>query len=93
LRSWRGDDDRRRRLKQRGGAAGTSAVAAALGVEAARALRATATAGTEANERGRLGDSIYRLGCERSGLKHKESHRENQGFGREINSKTNPNSR
>jgi hypothetical protein len=49
--------------------------------------------GLEANERGEEGDSIYSHGRERSGLERKESRRENLGFGGEINSKTNPNSR
>ena len=46
-----------------------------------------------AAERGEGGDSIYSHGRERSGLERKESRRENLGFGGEINSKTNPNSR
>jgi hypothetical protein len=46
-----------------------------------------------AAERGEGGDTIYSHGRERSGLERKESRRENLGFGGEINSKTNPNSR
>ena len=49
--------------------------------------------GLEGIGRGLLGDPLYRHGRERSGLERKESRRENLGFGGEINSKTNPNSR
>jgi hypothetical protein len=46
-----------------------------------------------ANEGGEGEDSIYSHWRERSGLERKESRLENLGFGEEINSKTNPNSR
>jgi hypothetical protein len=45
--------------------------------------------GDGANERGRLGDAIYRLGLERSDSKREDLSRKNRGSVGEINSKTN----
>jgi hypothetical protein len=53
-----------------------------------RRYGARESSGEGANERGRRGDALYKLGLKRSNSKREESIRENQNSVLEINSKT-----